>query len=683
VLEGEGTVTSSSQSGRLTTRYTTADASLQACFLQIAPTPGTLPASDVDPLTTTIQVQFDEPVDVRTVQSMHSFILAAVEDDTDPETGVYVPGSETVGQFIDRLRGYHNPADSIADNEEWGGRILFGDITVGNGSRSFTLNPVAGWTVPNNDADYSTQIYCVALRDGLDGILDLAGNPVAFAGFVAGTPSASDAGALISVDATQAEIRDKYFCLRGLGADENNDGLPEYGGQYDPNVLPGRITGRAPQRFSRQADSQNQYVGARVLVTGAAAPFEPLMPAGAVVMTLLRPHDLAFGYLDPTEFNLDVEGLSWTPLGGVVLDDTFDRFSIALAHANQHPDESLTITLTGVYPNSGLRTGGETFDENILGFPDHDEKIVFDTSYTLRAVNLFSADSGTTMLPWPDFEDTYTWRDTAIDQEFTGAAGGPGVPPIPYAAAEGVPILWPPEEAPSVGSPLLIRYRCYPRGAFLGTNTFQCTQMIPASTAPAFRIFSAGGRDAGGLWHQVIPDNAATGGTAPTGGFNVNTGQPTPNHDSFVYWTQADFVVRVSRVYTHWFAMGTSLTEGGILGMILEPENALQDEGTEVQIEIRGSTTVERSTNPATQPNPLDTTLNGVFDDYGDFVDPGNGSTVGNPGPWTRIEDASTLEEEVPAFEYFQLRFTFVSNADQNLQAFLDGFGFAWDFPEN
>ncbi|KAA3608190.1 MAG: hypothetical protein DWQ01_14050 [Planctomycetota bacterium] len=667
--------------GRMTTRYTPQDSDLQICYLEFLPEPTLVAGSptelEVEPVSTTVTVRFDEPVDARSVRSMHSFVLTAYESTAsqgDPRAYYQQFESESVGNYLDRLLGYDYNANNPGSSE-YGGRVMFGEIEVGNGNRTFTLRPMAGFTDPDGSA--SGQYYAVALRDGPDGIQDLAGNPVNFVSMVPGTPGSSGAiDKLITHSGTTT--RHKYFSLRGAGIDENGDGLPEYGGQFD--VLPGQITGRPPTRFSVNADTSNQYVGSLPPVpspgaSAQVAPIEPLTPAGSVVMTTYRPHDMGFGYLDPQEYNLDVEGLSWTPLGGVVLDDNFNRFSVALSHADRMPDELRDIAGNPVFPFSGLRTDSE-FDNNILGFPTHDELIVFDTLYSLRAVNLFQSESsGVTMLPWPTFTETYTYRDTAIPQTFTGtpAVGTVGSPPSTYTFSG----FWGPEQVPSVGLPLCARFRCFPRGTFLGINTFQVTQMLPSSALPAFSVFSFGGQDAGDVWHQVIPDNPATGGTRPVGGF-LN-GQPTSAiNNSFVYWAQLDFVVKVSRVYTHWFDMGTSLGPDDVIGVLLEPENAKQAEGTSVEVDFRGSVSVTNPNNPDQDPSPL-TTTELPFDDYGDFVDIGVGSSVGTPSEWS--SDPVDLESGTQPFQFFQVRISFLSNADQNVRAVMDGLGFAWKFP--
>lgn len=663
--------------GRLTTRYTAVEADYQTCFLEFTPFSEPAPGQAIalDPFAT-FRVRFDEPVEPLSVLSMHSLVLVAIDENAAPgdPTAPFDPTTETVADFIDRQRGYHNPVSG--SSREYGGRILFGPIEVGTDSSTFTLAPIAGLTDPDSD---DQQYYTLAIRDGVDGIVDLAGNPLATSGFAAGpAPGAGkDPEQSITVlpDINNHTLKDRYFCLRGLGVDEDGDGLPEYAGQYD--VLPGAITGRVPERFSRQADGNTESIGAGLALGFANAPFEPLTPAGAVVMTVYRPHDFGFSYEDPNEYNLDVEGFNWAPLGGVVNDDSFPIFSLALAHANTMPDEQPNPFSPNIplYPNSGLLTGSP-FDDNILGFPTFDEKIVFETQYDLRSVNLFVSESGTTMLPYPTFTETYTWRDTAIPQSFLGGATqSQGSPP----SAFGLPI-WGPEKVPSVGLPLLVRLRCWPRGNFIGTNQYQVSNLFPTgigtTTAPAFRVFSAGGVDSGNVFRPVIPDNSAFGGTSPTGGF-LN-GVRTSNHDQVVYWAQGDFVVRVSRVWTHWFDMGVPIASAtDIRGTLLEPANVVQAPGTEVIVEYRGSAAVQHPTDPTTTPSPL-TDARRPFDEYGDFIGAFGGS-VSTPGDWSAdVEEA--LVNQTQAYQFFQLRFTFVSDADAGLRAVLDGFGLAWRF---
>jgi len=681
----QGQATSLAGQGILTTRYVEADRLVQPCFLSITPgpaNPADLPTQNLDPAAL-ITITFDEPVDELSVRSMDSMVLTTWLDDAgnpdNPANYFQRPGSifemETVGQYIDRLPGFDQTTGS--------GRVYHGPIEVTNGNRSFTFMPVAGLADSSNDiGNFGIVRFALALRNGPEGIRDLAGKPVRFTDFVAGVtagPNAQVAG--ITVDQTGAVPTTKNFSLRASSIDENGDGYAEYTGEF--TIADGKLSGRPATHFALQADSSNEFVGgggaSTTKTVGSASngqsPFDPLTPAGAVVMTVYRPNDFGMGlrYADPQDYNLDIEGMSWAPLGGVLFDDTFPRFSLALAHSNRLPDETINLlTQLPVFTSSGLRTT-ENFDLNILGFPLFDEKTVIDTEYTLRAINLFNAASGVAMLPFPDFNSTYTWRDTAIPQQVgdgsiptLGGPNGAGAPPLPANQANVFPV----DMVPSAGSPLLVRFRCFPRGQFLGINQFQVTQMVATSALPAFRVFSAGGKDASGTWNLVIPDNAASGGTIPQGGFNPITGQRTQQDDSLVYWVQGDFVVRVSRVYTHWFFFGGIL--GQIRGVTLEPDNPQQLPGTKVLVSYRGTAVV----NPASGNNPSalqDAEM--PLDDYGDHLGGAFGG-IATPTDWT--DDPSDLAGSA-GNQYFQLRITFVSNVQLDIQSQMEGFGLAYD----
>ncbi|HBF23848.1 MAG TPA: hypothetical protein DDW23_08570, partial [Planctomycetes bacterium] len=462
---------------RLSTLYQSQDANLQACYITFFPSPGSVPAVAVDPFSS-MQIHFNEPMDGSSILSMHSFVLTPFEESVaaeDPRSPY--DGSESVSGYIDRLLGYDVVRNAAATEGEIGGRVYFGPIEVTNGSKTFTLTPLAGFAEPDASR-VGDLLFSVALRDGPDGIRDLAGNAVAFASFVAGAPdnsldpsepgNTSGADTRITVSGgggANAEITDKYFSLRGMGADEDGDGYEEYKGQF--TVHPGKISGREPQRFSRAADPSNEFVGSQG--PPATYPTDPLNPAGSVVETVIRPSDFGFGYLDPQELNIDIEGMAWSPVGGVIYDEEYSDVSLSFTHSNSIPDEVLDpFSGLPALPFSGLWTStGDPldqirgFDWNILGFPGYDEVEVFRSQYILRQVNVFSSEiSGNAFLQWPDFDQSFTWRDTTLDQSNTGGrAESIGSPPSRYQAAKGLPgPVWGPEDVPSVGLGLLMRF---------------------------------------------------------------------------------------------------------------------------------------------------------------------------------------------------------------------------------
>lgn len=658
----------------LTTFYSQSDADYQLCWIRFDPEPATLPATGVDPYAT-ISVRFSEPVDPSTVRSLSSLVLHSFDDDAVFEDGDgnagFQLGEESVSAFIDRLLGYtveDNPLTPTIENGS--GRIMLGPVSVTADSRTFTIAPSAGITDSFNEGvDLNIAI---ALRDRADGILDLAGNPLGFGDFVAGTAPQVERLSVVNPPT------DRYFALRLNSLDENDDGFSEYVGQFVFEAGDGEMRGRDLIRFSRQADpSSNPFIGQRAafLQAGVATP---LNPAGAVLMTCFGYHLLGFGVTAPGEYNLDVEGMSWAPFGGSVLDDVYDRYSLALSHSNRYPDDYINPQ-TG-YPDwdkSGLRKTGE-FDKNILGFSsgDADEKIMFDRAYFLNGADTFIADSGVIYAPWPEFDDTYTWRDNSFRGNLTG--GPSNTYGVPIEATEQDP-YYQPAEWPSVVAPLQVRFRCYPRGDFVGFNGFQVQIMVPSSNVPAYRIFSYGG-NGGDL---VVPD-VPKSGTEPTGGIATGGG----NQRAFgpeLYWSSFDFVVRVSRVFTHIFSLGG--TFDGVGTQVLEPVS--RPEGTELTVEWRGYEVVDLTACGPEDITPLrDATSQ--FDGYGNFigtaismdrlVDPPTSpedfcASVSDPSDWTTDVDSLAAETK---WKFFQLRITFVSNTEKDLTPSLDAYGFSW-----
>ena len=660
-----GNYASSPLPGTLTTIYDVIDEPIQMCWVEFGPTPENgLPARGVQPFST-LTVRFSEPIDAATVRSLEtmvatSYMLGANSGDPcEWAARPFEQGIETVGDYIDRLNGYDSHPDCLSTTGS--GRIKFGSISSSADARSFTLAPTAGLSDSHNEGGDLKIV--LALRDGVDGILDLAGNELNLRDFVAGTEGQTEQFSRSSA----GWPTDRYFALRFNSTDENNDGLSEYIGQFV--FEPGVLRGRDLVRFSRAADNSNPFIAQRIQFSQGL--MTPLTPAGAVLMTCWGYHHLGLGLQAVAELNLDVEGMAWAPFGSTVFDDTFQRYSVALSHSARFPDDIIN-TSTGYpkWPNSGLARNKD-FDESVLGFPDLDELVVTDNFYQVSQTKLFNAVSGTAVHPWNDFTTTYTWRDTAIPAEdsidgpaYLGGKSSRGAPP----EVTGQPVVYGPEKVPSIGLPLLARFRCYPRGQEFGPNGFQVQIMVGSSALPAFRIFSAGGRDASGTWHLVVPDDPGSGGTNPSGGYNTGSGFVTKGYGPELYWQQIDFVLRISRVYTHWFPFGGTPTS--VSSITQEPAPEFQPPGTSVVVEYRGTATIE--TIGCTGSDAL--TDANRFDFYGNYDD--SCGSVSQPTGWR-----SDLFSFVGQYDYFQLRFTFVSNLEQDLSPELDAFGFAWNAP--
>ena len=687
VLEGIdsipiGNYSSAPLEGRITTAYSAADAALQLCWILFTPEPEYgLPARGIDPYST-ISVRFNEPVDPSTVKALETFVISSYVVDPDPpsepsdvyQAEIYAarqfgyPSPETVAKYIDRQLGYTVAvADppTVTGTSSGSGRILTGPLGIAPDGRTYTIAPAAGFSDAHDEGNGLR--FAIAVRDGDDGIFDLAGNKLAFSGFVAGNEGQQE---LITPGSFSPWPNDRYFALRFSSTDENGDSLLEYAGQYV--FEPGILRGRDLVRFSRTADPFNPFVAQRIQFS--AGVMTPLTPTGAVLMTCWPYHILGLGLLAVAEFNLDVESLSWAPFGGNVIDDTYHRYSVGLSHADRTPDDY--INPSSGYPqwqNSGLRRNGD-FTGSILGYPDLDETIIWDGQYQLTATKVFTAASGNKYMPWGDFAKDYTYRDTNIPAKanldgpaYLGGGSGPGVPPDTVGLGNKSFFA---DQVPSIGLPLLATFRSYPRGNFFGANGFQVQIMVGSSALPAFRIFTAGGRDAGGNWHQVIPDDRATGGLDPQGGYNTTTGARTKAYGPELYWQQVDFVLRVSRVYTHWFSFGG--TPDFVSALTQEPAPEFQPPNTEVIVDVRGA---ELAENCGGAPSPLNDA--NQLDYYGNYSDTGCGNLSDTTG-W-RSDIQSLLNDPGGRdFKFFQFRFTFVSNIEQNLSPELDALGLAW-----
>ncbi len=678
VIDGKvnaGDFTSNPLDSDLSTVYRSADAAVQWCWVRFDPAPPILPATGVDPFAT-IGLRFSEPIDPSTLLAMETMVMHsynALSAMPSAHTGFEL-GNETVGGFIDRLLGYTQEDDPTTSEvvENGSGRIQFGPISTSSDSRGFTLAPSAG--MADSFGEGANLRFGLALRNGLDGVLDLAGNPLGFGDFVAGAPGQSE----LSLSGVIPD--DRYFALRANSLDENGDGISEYKGQYIPGD--GVLKGRDLIRFSRQADpNANQWIGQRAAWSQSGIA-TPLTPGGAVLLTAYGYHHLGMGVTSPSEYNLDVEGMNWSPFNGLVLDDFFPRYSLALAHCNRYPDDYID-TSTGYpnYPKSGLKRTAE-FDSNILGYdidPHYkDEAIVFDKGYNVVGSNTFVAESGAVYAPWPDFDQTYTWRDNSFSEDLTGGPDSSGAYGIPVKVT-GQPAHYEAGKWPSVVAPLMMRFRCYPRGDFVGWNGFQVQIMVPSSNVPAFRVFSFGGNGS-----ELVTPDIPESGTKPTGG-TATGGGTQKGYGPELYWGQVDFVVKVSRVFTHWFAFGGVFDDVG--SIVQEP--VIQPENTTISVEWRGVEIIDTSACiPGTDLTPLNDA--NQVDGYGEFicsnisrdrlVDPPEVSdccaTMSDPSPWTK--NTASLAAAAK-WEYFQLRISFVSNIEKDLEPELDAYGFSWN----
>ncbi|HET6202085.1 MAG TPA: Ig-like domain-containing protein [Planctomycetota bacterium] len=691
---------------------------IPGCFVTFIPEPtspgGGAPAG-VDPLSVA-RVRFSEPMDPDSVRPFDTLTLTL---SAPPVGGV----------------------DALPPNA-----FVVGDLSSSADLKEFTFVP----SLPIPHAANGSESRHVRVTTGLSGVRDLSGNALAISAFdfdfslSPTAPAASTGGFALRFNAlNETDFNLGPADLAG-SPPTAEAGKPDYGGQVVLDAVKKELRGRPVARFSKAADTGNAFVG------GAPTqwPFPiltPLTSFGSRLMTCVRHVDVGFSGGEKNEMNLDVEGMAWSPFQitqfpvapppgsgapNIVTADTLPRFKIELAHSYYFPDEMLDLESNlAVFGNSGLDcskfnptlvpTGGpsgnpvggignpfyfwfwnsdpavgpvgvtgQTYPEESPPAPPAGYRTVCDASpYVINPVDLFQAPSGRFFLPYPPFQNTYTWRDSGFPFARKGAPNGNGVEPGRWSQVlpPPTPAFYGAGQVPSVALPLLVQCKSYPPSgpsSTLNVNGLQISLMINSSIIPNFRLFTTGGFNTSGTLVQRNPDN----GNIPLGGFNPNstppgqaTGAPgqTGTCGPEFYWANLDFVVRVTRSFTHWFDLGAPSVVGAPIFAtpVAEPRGGDQPAGTKVLVEYRGATTVS-GTCAATPPtcDPLtDASKANIYGIYilGTGTPPNQGLSTQITGvvpPFATGNQASVLPEWTPDItrlngkRYLQMRFTFVNN---------------------
>ncbi|MFT5152787.1 MAG: hypothetical protein ACI841_002786, partial [Planctomycetota bacterium] len=425
------------------------------------------------------------------------------------------------------------------------------------------------------------------------------------------------------------------------------------------------------------------------VVPGAMVPFAPgvqtpLSSLGSKMQTIWRGVDVGFGLQDTGTHNVDIEGLSWAPVGGQVAADHFSDFEIRLSHSKHLPDEVLDTFLLPQFPQSGLK---KTFANNPLDLGVEPQAVVHpgNLGYSVSPGDVYTASSGTRMIPFPLNRTipqsewrTFTWRDTRLLTR-AGSRGG-GAEVWSFFTLLGLPVpeaIFPVDEVPSIGLPLLMEFRCSPDDEALGLNAFDVSIASNSSARPYFRAFSTGGLNQSGLEDRVEPDLEYEA----NGGFNPNPQNPgleTPGVDPTFYLGAMDLVIRVSTSYSVWFdvSVGAQPLQGGVFeAALLEPKASEQPLGTSVEIAFRSA----RAFTDLSSASRADARS---LDPYGDhYLTPaGRSALASNPDVVFTDGDASwkTSSEGLAGAEYYQLRVTFLSNPMTGLSPTLSALALAW-----
>ena len=599
-----------------------------ACFVRFSPAAQLPPAEGVKTNSQVI-LRFSEPMDPSTLKPFDSFTVTRTI--ASPTPFEYV-----IGRVI--------PSADL---------------------RSFTWDHTG---VPFNHVSPLSEEYYVTLDSGSQGPTDLAGNPLAFT-----LPQTS-----FKIGANEPTVqRNGGFAMRFEEADEFfDDGFFELrNGQllYDP--INERILPRPVSRFNVAAD-RNQPVPS-VMTQFIGGIQTPLSSLGSKLHTLWRYCDVGFSLTDETNINMDVEGLAWAPVGGSVVTDTYEEFQILLSHSEYLPDEYLN-TGSGFpqWPASGLKQiYANNYNDpiNDPGDPVHPK----DKGYVVNPANLFTASSGTTMLPWPLNQDLplpeyryYTWRDTALtalggpsghgamlDQEELVLFGGVGVGMDTTANK-----TYSASNVPTIGLPLLMDFRCYSDDEALGLNALDISLAANSSPRPNFRAFSTGGYDTNNNPQYVDPDveDTASGGYSPG---STPPGAPTPGTDNSFYIGEMALVTRISRIHSIWF--DTGFPQATFNAPLFEPEAGDQPSGTAAVLAYRGAIAVT-NTNLKTDASTMDA--------YGNPA-PGAGN-----GPSFLFNDPAWRDDisGINAAGLFQFRISFISNAATGKTAELQSLAFSY-----
>ena len=396
----------------------------------------------------------------------------------------------------------------------------------------------------------------------------------------------------------------------------------------------GRLYGKDTVRFSRVADNstlsqvrrdlcgeclngQGQRVGACPGVSTllyqtplmlfnlpppAGGISEPFVARGSRMQMTYRDDDFQLGYTEADFHEIDVEQMHWAPFVGrtpaLLTYDVFDRVTIQLGTAEKRPDIALQVVTQGMneccnYVNGTFNSGlTASFAGNYLDNSTQVE-VVKDKVYAINPNRAFSTSTGSTMIPYPTFDKSYTWRDrrymgwdpVALRPRGLGGAQNPGDPQTPDTTKDisspHVPEINPDidgmnckQDDDYVGSrpsfiqdhapsalPLIVDFFVYPddpdNGLTKGDNLFQIGYVGPPYPAPGhgyynrgwpwFRVHSTGGIDSQQNEIRIDPKNElnARGGWLNNqilGKFNA------PPGDDHIYWAQADFVRKQSVV---------------------------------------------------------------------------------------------------------------------------------------
>ncbi len=533
--------------------------------------------------------------------------------------GVYHETTKAEAYWVHLLANTGNAGDVVADLA--GNAIELYDRDL--------LNPISAWSTklsldpaaPDNLVGWIVRRFESIDEDGTPtGSEDFFGQFQLADGQLAAAPAQRSSQVADQSTLSAIQRWDKGECWDPVGT----GGPPPIPGPPPLGVPPTAPYGplyQCPSHVVSRTQSPTVFGGGPVTFGGVV---EPLNPRGSRLQMTYREDDFAMPYTDANSLMLDIEQMHWAPwagLGEPAKFDTFDRMTIRLGHADWRPDLQMylfkplppattppTCNLRCESLNSGLKTD---FAGNVLQGSQL-VNVVTDRVYQINPNDAFQGATGTIFIPYPTFEQTYTWRDSRLvtwdrTQNQAVGLGGAKAPGLPFPTGDQtahVSSPWIDEELPTTPSaftgslwtvsegdfrgnrardhdpialPLLLDFMMFPdnaaNGFARGANQFHiglvgpCWAPPPATAGgwrsyvveptcgadwPTFRVHTSGGIDSLGAEIFVDPANTfvATGGWVldPALGDPVNGRLQTKYGDDHQPWGQADFVRRVSMV---------------------------------------------------------------------------------------------------------------------------------------
>ena len=599
------------------------------CFVRFSPVAGTPPNVDVS-VQADVVVSFSEPMDPASVQSFQSFQL---EYGDSP-----------------------NPANTLYNR-------VVGNVLPSSDLTSYVLEPSQPLLPPEG--------YLFSVSSGNLGVRDLAGNSLADA-----LPQIP-----FTIAINQPRVDSGSVSLDFSSLDEDGNGDPEIRGQFLQDVVQGVVNPRPVTRFSAGVDKTLPIVGSMIEIQNPIQT--PLSNLGSKMQGLWRYLDMGFTLLDDTNHNLDVEGLWWEPFDGTPQIDIFPRFEMRLGHCFYAPDEDVNTGLLPKFTQSGVSNNFQTNYADLVEDPPvivHPEA----AGYFVQPINTLS-ETGRQIASWPMNRELaqedfvyWTWRDNS--KLMLGGPNGVGVDPARATAilqgTSSFQGLYPANQVPSIGMPLLMEYRTWSDNASTGQNGFRIAIAINSSALPYFRVFSTGGILSSGQSIIVDPANENSG----KGGINPGNNLKTPSRDNAFYYGQADFVVRVNRFHTIWF--DTLATGSSFAPAVLEPRQDVFPTGTQVVLAFRGATGF---INNGEDTDPWNDA--GALDPYGDPFDATQWGKLGSAtnfsfrvDEWPTNNDKSWVSSPqlLNGARYVQVRATMLSNPLNGLTPYVSAIGLSY-----